>query len=99
MNEGTMDTEFDRATRLIWEDDSTIVMEATDLLKNAHVIEMRSLAKVNCEMIEIQRKRIAELEAQLKLSEERAFVAEWSVEEFVKEQKYEAFKKEMEDLR
>jgi len=62
MNEGSMETEFDRATRLIWEDDSTTVMEATDLLKNAHVIEMRSLAKINGEMIEMQRKRIAELE-------------------------------------
>lgn len=62
MNEGSIWTEFDRATRLILEDDSTTVMEATDLLKNAHVIEMRSLAKINGEMIEMQRKRIAELE-------------------------------------
>jgi len=61
-NEGTMDIEFDRAIRLIWEDDSTTVMEAVDLLKNAHVIVMRSLAKINGEMIEMQRKRITELE-------------------------------------
>ena len=41
------------------------VMETVNNLKSAYNYDMRAVGKVSAEMIEMQRKRIAELEAQL----------------------------------